>query len=397
MSGLSIRAERGLGDKVIDPGLALAGILILGLGLVMLYSATDGYSRLSIFKPAFKPAHFLKRQLLVMALSLPCFLILAVIPPESLRRILPLAVGVVLIMQLLPLLPGIGVEKNGGRRWIGYGGNTFQPSELLKPTFIAYLAHIFDKKAAQGKSDSFMSGLLPPLALSSLAVALIFAQNDLSSALILALIVLAMFYASGVRLGFFAAMASLALPLLALSILTSSFRLQRIITFLFPGYDQRGISYQLMASIRAIRSGGLWGKGMGLGTYKVASIPEVQSDFIFSAIAEEVGLLGIVLLLALWFFFLWRCLAQATAASSLYSRLLYFGVGFAFFIQCLINVSVTVGFMPATGIALPLFSAGGSSVLASFLMYALLVQAGRSQAMTVRRGMGAKAMGGLDA
>ncbi len=222
-----------------------------------------------------------------------------------------------------------------------------------------------------------VNSALPPLVITSLGALLIFLQNDFSSAVILVLVAAALFWAAEVPVRFFAALGTILLPLTALSVLTSDFRLRRIIGFLYPGYELPALGYQVNGSLRAIRAGGFWGKGLGLGTLKLTSIPEVQSDFVFSAFAEEAGFLGVLAFLGLWGFFLWRGYRTAFRNEDRFRSYLAFGLSTSLGIQVLVNIAVAAGALPATGIALPFYSAGGSSFLEAAAACGLLYNLSR--------------------
>ena len=160
--------------------------------------------------------------------------------------------------------------------------------------------------------------------------------------------------------------------------LTSDFRLKRILAFLYPAYEPHGQSYQILGSIRAITAGGLFGKGIGLGTLKLGSVPEVQSDFIFAAWAEETGLVGVLAFFALWGLFAWRCLRRSFAEKDSFRSWLGFGLVTLLLSEVIINTAMASGAIPATGIPLPLFSAGGTSLLSTAGTMGLLINLARS-------------------
>lgn len=372
----SINADRGLSRQPIDFALLGLAILLAGAGLSILYSASYGYAD-HLFHD---PSRFVERQAVFLGAGCLLCLLAYAVRLESLRGAIKLITLAALALQVLPFLPVIGGEMNGAHRWFFIAGRSFQPSEILKPVLVLYLAHIFDKKASEDKGEDLLNGLLPPLLISSASVFVVFLQNDLSSAVILALVAVSMFWISGVPLRFFAAFVSVCLPLAILSVLTSEFRLQRIITFLFPDYDSRGISYQMMNSLKAVRSGGLFGKGIGLGTRKLAGIPEVHADFIFAAYAEEAGFIGVLVFFAIWAVFLQRCFRASMLGETPYVRYVGFGLSFALSVQALVNLSVAAGFMPATGIPLPFFSAGGTSLLVAMLSVGFVLNVSRRRA-----------------
>ncbi len=366
--------ERAYTGRGGDASLLAASALLLGTGLAVLYSASYGYA-LSLQKPA---GHFLIRQLGYAPLALLVFLACAFVPADKLKSFVKPLTLLALAALVLPFIPGIGVSRNGASRWIGIGSQTFQPSQAFRIALVLYLAHIFSKKS--DRIGDVVNSALPPLLITSLGAVLIFLQNDFSSAVILVMISAALFWAAEVPLRFFAALGTILVPLAALSVLTSDFRLRRIIGFLYPGYEPSALGYQMLGSLRAIRAGGFWGKGLGLGTLKLTSIPAVQSDFVFSAFAEEAGLLGVLAFLGLWGFFLWRGYRAAFRNQDRFRSYLAFGLSTSLGIQVLVNIAVAAGTLPATGIALPFYSAGGSSFLETAASCGLLYNLSRGGA-----------------
>ncbi len=355
-----------------DPAFLGALILLLGIGLSSLYSASYGYA-LSIGKA---PSHFVIRQAVWMIPAVVVFMSSALIPLETLSGLMgPIVLGSIALL-LLPFVPGIGITKNGASRWFGFSGLTFQPSELFKPVLVLYLAHILSKKAE--KLGDILNGIFPPLLVAMAGVVIIIMQNDFSTAMLVGALAVVMFWIAEVPLVFFAALGSVGVPLVFLSVLTSDYRLKRVLGFLAPGYDPSDLSYQVNGSIRAITSGGLWGKGIGQGTLKIRSIPEVQSDFVFAGWVEETGFLGVILFAVLWGFFLWRSFRASFHARDPYRGHLAFGLSCYLSFQLLLNVMVASGFAPATGIPLPLFSSGGSSLLSVALATGLLFNVTRT-------------------
>ena len=349
--------ERTYSGRGGDLTLLAATALLFGTGLAVLYSASYGYA-LSLQKPG---AHFLLRQLGYGPLALAVFLACAFVPIERLRSLVKPLTLIALAALILPFVPGIGVNRNGATRWIGIGSRTFQPSQVFRVSLILYLAYIFSKKSERIRD--VVNSALPPLVITSLGAVLIFLQNDFSTAMILVLIAAAMFWAAEVPLRFFAALGTVLVPLVALTVFTSDFRLRRIIGFLYPRYEPTALGYQVLGSLRAIRAGGFWGKGLGLGTLKLTSIPEVQSDFVFAAFAEESGLFGVLAFLGIWGFFLYRGYRAAFRNEDRFRSYLAFGLVTSLAVQVLVNIAVAAGVLPATGIPLPFYSAGGSSLL----------------------------------
>lgn len=355
------------GDHVL-----IASIFLLtGLGLVTLYSASYAFGE-RFFEDG---RYFISRQLILGAIGLAFFFPVSRFKPESLRKLMiPLVLGTI-ILCLLTFVPGIGIAKNGAARWIRFGSYTYQPSELVKLVLPLYLAHIFDKK--QEELHSFASGILPQVLITTLFFVLIYYQNNFSTAVFIVVNALFIFFLAGVRIRYFIAMLVILLPVASLLILTKAHRLRRFASFLLPDWDPQGAGYQVRSSLLTIASGQFWGKGIGQGTRKIASVPEIHSDFIFSSFAEESGFLGVILFFVLFGIFAVQGYRGALRQESVFRRLAVFGLVTMIVSQALLNVAVVVGALPATGIPLPFFSAGGSSLATTLVMAALVVNISR--------------------
>ena len=341
--------------------------LLLGLGLVTLYSS----SYLNAQRRFEDGLRFISRQAILGLAGIVCFFLASVINPEQIRKFIKPLVFFTVILCVLTFVPGIGVTRNGSARWIGRGSITFQPSELVKFVLPLYLSHLFDKK--KENIDSLPRGILPPVIISGLFFALIIGQNDFSTATFLACNAFFMFYIAGIKLRYVFSAIVMFVPIVAFLIFREEHRLMRFITFLNPGFDPRGASYQVGSSISAISSGGFWGKGMGQGIDKIASIPEIQSDFVFSAYAEEAGFLGVMLFCFLFGFFAVRGYMASMRNENSFNRLLGTGLVTMIVSQALLNIAVVAGALPATGIPLPFFSAGGSSLVVTMIMAGFIV------------------------
>jgi len=366
--------EKPFGRIGGDSALLGALFLLVGLGMASLYSASYGYA-MSLGKSG---GYFAFRQLMWLVPAVIAFGFGALVPLELLQRFIVAIVLGSMILLLLPFMPVIGISKNGASRWFGYNGLMFQPSELFKVVLVLYLAHILSKKAE--KLGDVINGVFPPLLVALVGAVIVLGQNDFSTAMLLGFLAIVMFWIAEVPVVFFAAMASIGVPLVSLAVLTSDYRLKRVIGFLAPGFDPADLSYQVNGSLRAISAGGIWGKGLGQGTLKIRSIPLVQSDFVFSAWTEETGFMVVLAFAALWVFFLWRAFKASFAAPDSFRSHFAFGLACYLAIQTLINVMVASGAVPATGIPLPFFSSGGSSLLSVSLAAGFLFNVSRSAA-----------------
>ncbi|MDR0410081.1 MAG: putative lipid II flippase FtsW [Spirochaetaceae bacterium] len=356
-----------------DHVLIVCVVVLTGAGLAALYSASYAFAELWFQGDRL---HFVFRQLIRAAVGFFLFFIAANINMSILRSWVMFLVTAALILCILTFVPGIGMTINGASRWIGVGSLSFQPSELVKLILPLYLAHIFDKK--KDHLRSFMSGLLPPVLVVALFFVLILLQNNFSTAVFIAVNALAIFFLAGVSFGFFISAAALIFPATSLLVLLEEHRLRRMISFIWPDWEPLGAGYQVNASVLTISSGGFWGKGLGQGTRKISSVPEIHSDFVFSAYSEEGGFMGVLLFIIAFAVFAWRGYRAALGAASAFKRLLACGLVTTIFTQMLLNIAVVAGAVPATGVPLPFFSAGGSSLLVTLAMSGLIVNISRT-------------------
>jgi cell division protein FtsW len=370
--GASFEAERIESGGSGDPGLLASVVLLAGCGVAVLWSASSGYA-LSLGRG---PEYFALRQARYLIPAAALFWLCSMLPLESLRKRIGLVTLGGLAFLLLPFVPGLGSERNGASRWIDLGFITLQPSEFWKPVAIIYLAHVLDSRGRL--VDGGSGPLIPPFLLASLGCIIVFAQNDFSTAVICFAACAAMFWIAGASIAFFLGLGAAAAPLAALSVLTSDFRLRRILAFVFPTYEPHGQGYQVLGSLKAIKAGGFFGKGLGLGTVKLGLVPEVQSDFVFAAFAEEAGFAGVLAFLALWGVFVWRAFRCSFAETDGFRSYLGFGLASLLTMEALVNVSVVAGLLPATGIALPFFSAGGSSLFSTAVSCGILYNLSKS-------------------
>ncbi|MDR1419364.1 MAG: putative lipid II flippase FtsW [Treponema sp.] len=371
----TVNASRVREDHV----LAASVFLLAGIGLVTLYSSSYAMAE-RFFSDGL---YFFSRQALLGAAGLLLFFIASRVRLERVRALVrPLLLGGA-VLCVLTFVPGIGVTRNGASRWIHLGSWTYQPSELVKLVLPLYLAHIFDRK--QNEMESFAASVLPPVLVTALFFVLIYLQNNFSTAVFIAVNALVIFFLAGVKLRYFFAAVVMLLPLSSLLILTREHRLRRLISFLWPGWEPQGAGFQVRASLLTIGSGGFWGKGIGQGTRKIASVPEVHSDFIFSSFAEESGFLGVLFFFAIFGIFAVLGYRAAERSESVFTRLLASGLVTVILSQALLNVAVAAGVLPATGVPLPFFSAGGSSLATTLLVSGLIVNVARRNRKRERR------------
>jgi cell division protein FtsW len=348
--------------------------LLTGVGLATLYSASYAFGE-RFYKSGL---YFFSKQMVFSLVGLGAFFIASWVKLATLRRFIIPLVAITLVLCVLPFVPGIGVTKNGASRWIRVtDSHTFQPSELVKLTLPFYLAHIFSKK--QERINSLISGILPPAMITFLFFMIIYLQNNFSTAVFITLNALFVSFIAGVRYRYFICGAIVLIPTSAFLVLTKEHRLRRVISFFMPDWEPQGAGFQVHSSLLSIGSGGLLGKGFGQGTRKIASVPEIHSDFIFSSFSEETGLVGVVLFYALFAVFTVHGYQAALKCSDMFRRLLGCGLVTMVSSQALLNIAVVSGAVPATGLPLPFFSAGGSSLAITLTIAGLIVNISRNR------------------
>ncbi|MCL2214519.1 MAG: putative lipid II flippase FtsW [Treponema sp.] len=347
-------------------------ILLLGTGLVTLYSASYSFAA-RFFNNG---NYFILRQAAFGAAGLAAFFIFSRINLDTVRKFIMPFVMFAVFLCILTMVPGIGIERYGASRWIEVGSMSYQPSEMVKFVLPIYLAHIIDKKS-DNLSD-FYSGILPPVLVTGCFFGLIYIQNNFSTAVFIVFNAMIIFFIAGMRYRYFLAAVVMIIPISALLVFTKEHRVRRLVSFIKPEWDPLGAGFQVNASRDAIISGGFWGKGLGEGTRKIASVPEIQSDFIFSAYVEEAGFAGILLFFALFSLFAVLGYRAALRSETVFGCLLAAGLTTMIVSQALLNTAVVSGALPVTGIPLPFFSAGGSSLLTTLICAGLIANVARN-------------------
>ncbi|MFZ5859806.1 MAG: FtsW/RodA/SpoVE family cell cycle protein [Spirochaetota bacterium] len=352
-------------QRQIDWQMIAAIIVLSMIGLFALWSGSIGFAIRNG-----GPNSIIGKQAILYAVSLVFMALVAVLPVRFLRGVLPFVVAIGIVGLALPVFSPLGVTINNARRWIRIGSFTLQPSELWKPVLVLYLASFLEKR----KEHIVESGMatFPALVLVGLSAFLIYLQQDFSTSILVVAIALAMLYLAGTPLVFIASLGFFSLLYGGLMIFSSQYRIERLVGFLMPDHHAHTVNYQMYSALRAIRAGGLWGKGIGLGSLKISSIPEVQSDFIFAAFVEEAGFIGVTVVLALWAFIMVRA-GKGLARTDYFSKLAGFGLITLLSSQMLLNLAVVTGIVPTTGLALPFFSSGGSAALMTSITCGVLI------------------------
>lgn len=346
-------------------------ILLLGLGFTVLYSGSLSYGA-RFFDDSL---YFVKRQAVNLILGLIGLIFCSFVEPKTLRSWLPIILFVTFIFAVMTFIPGLKSERNGASRWVKLGKFTFQPSEFVKITIILFLANFFDKK--QDLLDEPLISIFPPFIVCGIFIFLIYLEPDFSTAMFLVFLTCLMFFIAGVGLSWFLKGLIVFIPIATIMVLSKAYRLERVLSFLFPDRDPLGLSYQVNSSIKAIISGGLWGAGLGNGLQKISSVPEVYSDFIFVVWAEEMGFVGVLIYFMLIVAFAFFGYGIALSAENKFLKFLAFGSVSSILFQSLLNAAVVSRLVPATGIPMPFFSYGGSSLITTMCFCGLVINVSR--------------------
>ncbi len=361
------RVAKERGDIV----LVMLVTAILGVGIALLFSASSSFSARTFQDPLY----LVKRQLIWAALGAAAAFIVSLTPLEIVRRALPFILLATLVTSLLPFLPGIGTRVLGSRRWIMMFGMSFQPSEMVKVTLILYLASYFARR--EDSENMSLNAMIPPFIVVCFFAAIILLQNDYSTAIFVVVTGLAMLFVARVRSLHFVLITLFTGILGFLLLFTREHRVQRLLAFFDLSSYRTGTAYQIVNARAALVSGGIWGRGLGRSVAKLGPLPMAHSDFIYTIIGEETGLLGALFIIILFVLLAWRGFQISLRAKDSFSCYAAFGVTAAISLQALLNMAVAVGLVPTTGVTLPFFSAGGSSLFATLIMCGLLVNLSR--------------------
>jgi cell division protein FtsW len=352
------------------PQLLVALALLVGGGLVMVYSASA--ARSDVYYGV--TWAYLLRQLTALGVGGIAFALLHRVPLPWLERLayLAWALGVLLIAATLTPL---GVEVNGAHRWLMLGPLRFQPLEPAKLAVILGVARWLASHAS--RMDDVRFSLLGPGLLAGLPAALLLLQPDFGGAMLILLFTGVLAFAAGARVGHLVLVAGLALPPAAAVALLSPYRLRRLEVFLDPWADPLGNGYQLVQSQLAFGAGGWLGAGLGAGQQKLFYLPEAHTDFVLSVIGEELGLIGVGLVLACFCVIALSTLAIASRAGSVFASLVALGCGLTLWLQAALNGGVAMGLLPTKGATLPLLSYGGTSLVISLGAVGLILNVAR--------------------
>jgi cell division protein FtsW len=375
MAGASLQARLvGAGDvriPRIDYLLLFSAIALAMLGLVMVASASITMADRELGYPFY----YALRQSVYICLGVASGLLLFRLRLAILEHLGLTLLLSAFVLLLLVLAPGVGVEVKGATRWINTGLFRLQVSEPAKLCFIIYLASYLARH--QEDVHTRLTAFLKPVGLLGIVSLLLLAEPDFGSVVVLGATVMGMIFMAGVRLVHFTGVAALAGMMLGGAAVSSSYRMVRLKTFLDPWADPFDNGFQLTQSLMAIGRGEWFGVGLGSSIQKLFYLPEAHTDFVFAVLAEELGLLGVCVIIALYSVLVWRALviaAQAVRAGNPFASHLAYGIGIWFGLQSFINIGVNMGLLPTKGLTLPLMSYGGSSMIVMCLALTLLLR-----------------------
>ncbi|HET6756306.1 MAG TPA: putative lipid II flippase FtsW [Burkholderiales bacterium] len=355
-----------------DPVLLACVFALLALGLVMVYSASVAIAEKNAQGAI---AHYLARHSIALALGLAGALVVFQFPLRFWQRVAPwIFVGGTLLLVLV-LVPGIGREVNGSQRWLPLHFFNLQPSELMKLAVVLYAADYTVRKAAY--MDSIVKSFLPMLMVMLLTGALLLQEPDFGAFAVITVIGLTILFLGGMNWKLFAGMFALLAGGFVALVMSSPYRMQRITAFLNPWDDPLGKGYQLSHSLIAFGRGEWFGVGLGASIEKQFYLPEAHTDFLLAVIAEELGFIGVVVVIALLVAVTLRAFAIGRTAATLereFAALSAQGIGVWIGVQAIINMGVNMGLLPTKGLTLPLVSFGGSALLANCLALAILLR-----------------------
>lgn len=345
-----------------DFGFLITVIILLVLGLIMVFSA----SYPSAYYNYGSGFYFIQRQVIWAVLGLIAMAFTANFDYRNYKKLAPLLLGISIFLLLLVLIPGIGKTVKGARRWLGIGSLTIQPSEIAKITLILFFAYSLSR---DGENIKKLKVLIKYAGIAGVFMLLMILQPHFSVCIITAIPLVVMLLVAGARKIYFALATTPVIGIGTVIAIAEPYRLARLKTFLDPFSDRLGSGWQIIQSLYAIGSGGLFGLGFGNSRQKYMYVSEPQNDFIFAIVCEELGFIGAIAILAIFAVLFWRGMKIALSAPDTFASLTVTGIMALVASQVVLNIAVVTSSIPTTGIPLPFFSAGGSSLV--FLLAAM--------------------------
>lgn len=344
-------------------------IFLMGIGVVMIGSASMEHGARYLNNESY----FLNRHLVYLLLSAIGGYVCFKVPMPLWLKLAPLLLLVAIVLLAVILVPGVGLTNKGGTRWLPIGGFTLQVSEIAKFALIMYLASYLVRQ--RDLVTTTFVGFLNPLIVISVIVVLLLAEPDLGASVVLLAVSLGMLFLGGVKVMQFSLLMIASVASMTAMIFTEEYRRDRLFALMDPWSDRQGDGYQIIESLIAFGRGEWFGSGLGNGMQKQFYLPEAHNDFIFAVLSEELGFFGSVLVIVLFAFVLYRLVSIARSAERMgefFNAFFCYGVALLLFVQLVINVGVNVGLLPPTGLTLPFISYGGTSLLVTCCLLAVV-------------------------
>lgn len=370
----SLGSRDRITTSAYDQGLLWVTLILLGIGLVMVYSASIALAEADK-ATGHQSTYFLVRQAIYIVVSIAAGFAAFQVPTQMWQKIAPYLFMLGLFMLVLVLIPGVGRNVNGSQRWLSLFVINLQPSEFMKLFAAIYVADYAIRKSAV--MDSFTRGFLPMVIVMLVVGWLLLREPDFGAFAVIASISMAILWLGGVNARIFGGLLALLPIAVVLLILSSPYRMQRVIGFMDPWADPFGKGYQLSHALIAFGRGEWFGVGLGASVEKLLYLPEAHTDFLLAVIAEELGFVGVLTVIALFVWLILRAFGigkEAVANERYFSALLAQGIGVWIGVQGIINMGVNMGVLPTKGLTLPLLSFGGSGILANCIALAILLR-----------------------
>ena len=351
-----------------EKALRISTILLTALGLVMVFAASASKS-LQLFG---NPHHYLVKQLIALCLGLIAWWGVQKMPLSILQRSGAIALLLSLILLALVFLPGLGVSGGGAMRWINLKIFSLQPSEFIKFTFVLFLAKNFSLKHSDVHKLGFT--FFASLATFFLLAVLLLKQPDLGTVVLLGIVLIGMLFVSGLKYRYLAVSFLSCVLIFSALVIAAPYRMKRLLSFLDPWSQLQGGGFQIVQSTLAFQNGSFFGLGLGESRQKLSFLPEAHTDFIFSLVGEELGLLGTLTTIGLFALFAYSGFSVALKQSNRFQKFACFGMTLLLTIQALINMGVAMGALPTKGMPLPFVSSGANSLIVSLAIASFIIR-----------------------